>query len=109
MQIDQVIFLVFRSMRCEAVSVMIVRLPSASAARITWRLAPGRGGLEAKRETRVPRGARPADPLGYALFQPVLGSAAAHADAMITMVTARSPERLTYVTLEATRPFDEAD
>jgi len=109
MQIDQVMLLVFRSMRCDAVSVMTLRLPSASAVRFTWRLGPERGGFQLKRETRVPRGGLPADPLDYALFQPVLGPMATRADALITMVIARSSERLTYVTLEATRSFDDVD
>jgi DNA-binding CsgD family transcriptional regulator len=110
MQIHQVMLLVFRSMQCDAVSVMTVRLPSASAVRITWRLALRREGFDVRREIRVPLAARPAGPLGHALFQPVLWSAGpGRADTMITMVTARSPERLTYVTLEATTSFDDVD
>jgi DNA-binding CsgD family transcriptional regulator len=109
MRIDEVMLLVFRSMRCDAVRLVTVQSPSASAARITWRLNADRGILGSTLERRISAWALPNDPVGRPLFDPVLGPSAARTDGMITMVTARSTERLTYVTLEATAYFDEVD
>lgn len=109
MRVDQVISLVFRSVRCETVSVMSVRRPFCAAAEVSWRRTPDGDLAEFRSRYRVPDVPGLAAGLAdHPLFLPVLEPTTI-ADGLMTMTTQRSAELATCVRLQATGSFDELD